>query len=296
MKGENMNTPSLCNICPHQCGVDRVNTLGFCQAPASLKINLAQLHFGEEPFLIGNSGSGTIFFSHCNLHCCYCQNYEISALGRGEVITEAKLLEIMFSLKKEGAININLVSPTPYSELLIPVLLKAKQMGLDLPIVWNTNSYESVETLKQLEGLVDIYLADFRYWNNDNALKYSGINNYHEVAASAIKEMFRQTGSLKLDDGIAWMGTLIRILVLPNNITGTASILEWIASNLGTNVSLSLMSQYYPTHLSKNFPEINRSITASEYSDAVAVLNKLGFDNYLLQDLNPSADWTPDFK
>lgn len=291
-----MYTLSLCNICPHKCGVDRVSTLGFCQAPAQLKVNLSQLHFGEEPFLVGKTGSGTIFFSHCNLHCCYCQNYEISALGRGEGTTEDKLIETMFSLKEKGVVNINFVSPTPYSEMLIPVIMKAKQMGLNLPIVWNTNSYESVETLKQLEGLVDIYLADFRYWNNDYGIKYSGIKNYQEVASSAIKEMFRQTGSIKLDDGLAWMGTLIRILVLPNNLTGTESILEWIADNLGTNISLSLMSQYYPTYKSKDFPELNRIITAEEYAEAITCLEKLGFDNYLTQELNPSAEWTPEFR
>lgn len=286
----------LCNICPHKCGVDRVTTLGFCQAPAELKINLAQLHHGEEPFLVGETGSGTIFFSHCNLHCCYCQNYEISALGRGKIISESELIKTMFSLKEDGAVNINLVSPTSYFELLIPVLMKAKAMGLDLPIVWNTNSYESVETLKQLEGLVDIYLADFRYWDNANSLKYSGVKNYREVATSAIKEMVRQTGSLKIDDGLAWMGTLIRILVLPNDLTGTTDILEWIADNLGTSIALSLMSQYYPTYNSKNFPELNRTLQETEYADTIATLERLGFDNYLLQELNPSADWTPNFK
>lgn len=291
-----MYTISHCNICPHRCGVDRVNTLGFCQAPAQLKINLAQLHFGEEPFLIGKTGSGTIFFSHCNLHCCYCQNYEISAFGRGREVTETELVEIMFSLKEQGAVNINLVSPTPYSELLIPVLIKAKEMKLDLPIVWNTNSYESVETLRQLEGLVDIYLADFRYWDNEKALIYSGINNYREVASLAIKEMYRQTGSLKIDDDLAWMGTLIRILVLPNNLTGTNSILEWIADNIGANVKLSLMAQYYPVYKSKNFSELNRTLQESEYNEAVATLESLGFTNYLLQELNPSAEWTPKFE
>jgi putative pyruvate formate lyase activating enzyme len=142
---------------------------------------------------------------------------------------------------------------------------------------------------------VDIYLADFRYWDDANSLKYSGVNNYREVATSAIKEMFRQTGSLKLDDGLAWMGTLIRILVLPNNLTGTASILEWIADNLGTNVALSLMSQYYPTYNSKNFSELNRTLHEAEYAESIAILERLGFDNYLLQELNPSADWTPKF-
>ena len=291
-----MTSLPLCNICPHKCGVDRVDTLGFCQAPDKLKINLAQLHFGEEPFLVGDLGSGTIFFSHCNLHCCYCQNFEISAKGRGEIITEANLLQTMFSLKDQGAVNINLVSPTPYSLLLIPLLTKAKKLGLDLPIVWNTNSYENVETLKQLEGLVDIYLADFRYWSNDNALRYSGIPNYQEVACNAIKEMVRQTGSLKVDDGLAWMGTLIRILVLPNNLTGTNSILEWIADNFGTNMALSVMSQYYPTYRSKDYPQLDRTLTQKEYDEAITYLEKLGFDNYLTQELNPSDEWTPEFK
>jgi len=285
-----------CKICPHLCGVDRVNTMGFCQAPAQLKINLAQLHFGEEPFLVGNKGSGTIFFSHCNLHCCYCQNYEISAGGRGDLVTETQLIDTFFSLKEEGAVNINLVSPTPYSELLIPVLMKAKDAGLDLPIVWNTNSYESVETLKQLEGLVDIYLADFRYWNDEHSLAYSGVNNYRQVASEAIKEMVRQTGTLKVDEGVAWMGTIIRILVLPNNITGSRSILEWIADNLTTNIDLSLLSQYYPTFKSKDFPELNRTLTESEYKETVTMAEELGFTKLLIQELNPSAEWTPDFR
>jgi len=284
-----------CNICPHKCNVNRVDTLGFCQAPAQLKINLAQLHFGEEPFLVGKKGSGTVFFSHCNLHCCYCQNYQISALGKGELVSETQLIETLFSLKEQGAVNINLVSPSPYSELLIPVLMKAKSLGLDLPIVWNTNSYESVDTLRELEGLVDIYLADFRYWDNKNSLAYSGVRDYRQVASLAIKEMVRQTGSLKLDEGLAWMGTMIRILVLPNNITGTTSILEWIADNLSTSMMISLMSQYYPTYKSMEYPQLNRNISHEEYSLAVADLERLGFSNYLLQELNPSADWTPDF-
>jgi putative pyruvate formate lyase activating enzyme len=201
----------------------------------------------------------------------------------------------MFSLKDKGAVNINLVSPTPYSDLLIPILQESKKQGLNLPIVWNTNSYESLETLRKLEGLVDIYLADFRYWSNENSLIYSGVTNYRQFASQAIKEMVRQTGLLKLDEGLAWMGTLIRILVLPNNITGTKSILQWIADNLGTDMTISLMSQYYPTYKSKDFPELNRIITPEEYSQAVKELERLGFSNYLLQELNPSADWTPDF-
>jgi putative pyruvate formate lyase activating enzyme len=290
-----MNKTQLCNICPHACNVDRIDSLGYCQAPAKLRYNLAQLHFGEEPFLVGESGSGTIFFSHCNLSCSYCQNWEISALGRGQDHKPEDLLETMFSLKDKGAVNINLVSPTPYSDLLIPILQESKKQGLNLPIVWNTNSYESLETLRKLEGLVDIYLADFRYWSNENSLIYSGVTNYRQFASQAIKEMVRQTGLLKLDEGLAWMGTLIRILVLPNNITGTKSILQWIADNLGTDMTISLMSQYYPTYKSKDFPELNRIITPEEYSQAVKELERLGFSNYLLQELNPSADWTPDF-
>ncbi len=291
-----MNNNQLCNICPHRCNVNRINNLGFCQAPNELKINLCQLHFGEEPFLIGNSGSATIFFSHCNLHCCYCQNWEISALGRGEIYSENKLIERMLSLQDQGAVNVNFVSPAPYAEMLIPVIRKAKTQGLKIPIVWNTNSYESVETLKKLEGLVDIYLADFRYWSNEHSLTYSRVPDYRQIATLAIKEMVRQTGSLKIDDGLAWMGTMIRILVLPNNITGTASILNWIAENIGNHISISLMSQYYPTYKSKDFPKINRIITHEEYAQAVKELDKLGFNNYLLQELNPSAEWTPDFK
>lgn len=286
----------LCFVCPHKCGVNRIDTMGICQAPAELKINLAQLHFGEEPILVGTKGSGTVFFSHCNLHCCYCQNYKISALGSGSLSTPEKLRNIFFSLKEQGAVNINLVSPTPYTDLLIPVLEQVKKEGFELPIVWNTNSYERVETLRKLEGLVDIYLADFRYWDNGNALKYSQIGSYREVASAAIKEMFRQVGSLKVDDDLAWMGTLIRILVLPNDITGAEAILTWLADNLGLNITISLLAQYYPTFRSNEFPEINRPITSAEYQTAVKTIEQLGFTNFYLQELNPSAEWTPNFR
>lgn len=285
-----MNKDNLCFGCPHMCGVNRVDTMGICNAPAELKANSAQLHYGEEPILVGAKGSGTVFFSHCNLHCCYCQNYQISALGNGLIITPEKLIETFFQLKKQGAANINLVSPTHYAKMLIPVLKEAKKEGLNLPIIWNTNSYERVETLRKLEGLVDIYLADFRYWDNANALKYSNIENYREVASAALKEMFRQVEGIKLKDGLAWQGTLIRILILPNDITGTESILTWIADNLGTDVTINLLAQYYPTFKSNEFPEINRSITYAEYQSATKVLKQLGFTNYYLQKVKPSPE------
>lgn len=284
-----------CLLCPHECNVDRDVNLGFCQAPNKLKINLAQLHFGEEPIISGNNGSGTIFLSYCNLRCIYCQNYKISALGNGKIISEKSLINTMFKLKEQGANNINFVSPMHYTHLLIPAISKAKKQGLNLPIVWNTNSYEKVETLKKLEGLVDIYLADFRYWDDANALKYSHAINYQKNAKLALKEMLRQTGRIKLDDGLAWFGTLIRILVMPNNITGTRNIIKWIHDELGTNITISLMAQFYPTHKCAQFPELNRTITTEEYKIGIDALDEFGFDDYYLQELNPSDEWTPDF-
>jgi len=286
-----------CNICPHKCNVTRGTTLGVCNAPNCLKISSHMLHYGEEPVLCGSQGSGTIFFSHCNLQCVYCQNYKISANGQGSATSPERFIEMVYELKAKGALNINLVSPTPYTMYLIPLLKTLKQSGFYLPIVWNSNAYETPEVLRQLEGLVDIYLPDFKYWDNDQALTYSYVVNYREYAQNAIKEMYRQTGNLRTDeDGIAYFGTMIRLLMLPNDINNIQGILEWISSELSYEVYISLMGQYYPIHKAFRYPELNRGITQQEYAFAVRCLERYGFENGFLQQVGISPEWTPRFE
>jgi putative pyruvate formate lyase activating enzyme len=230
------------------------------------------------------------------MRCVFCQNYIISTNGKGEIIDNNKFRDIILQLQEQGALNINLVSPTPYTHLLIPILTELKKSDLKIPIVWNSNAYENVEIIKQLEGLVEIYLPDFKYWNNDNALKYSNIKNYRESAQESIKEMFRQTGNLVLtEDYIAIFGTMIRLLVLPNNLNGIEYIIEWIFNTFGNEIYLSLMSQYYPTENVK-FELLKRGILTHEYEYALDILHKYGFENGFIQP-EPSCtpEWTPSF-
>lgn len=291
------DNPEKCIQCPRSCEVDRITALGFCKANNQVKINLYQLHYGEEPVITGQKGSGTIFFSHCNLKCVFCQNYKISDWGNGEYVTIEELAEIMLELQNQGAHNINLVTPSHYSLQIKEALIIAKKKGLNIPIVWNSNAYESVEILKQMEGLIDIYLADFKYWDSENAQKYSSAANYPEIAKKAILEMLRQVGNLKIDedDQLAYRGLLIRLLILPQNLNGIQSILHWIYEEIGNTCFISLMSQYYPTHRADEFPEINRPITREEYDYALHIMEGLGFENGFIQDLGITPEWTPDF-
>jgi putative pyruvate formate lyase activating enzyme len=286
-----------CQICPHACKVNRYQELGFCQAGADIKVNLHQLHFGEEPVLSGTRGSGTIFFSHCNLRCVFCQNYTISDLGWGKERTAEQCVEIMLALQKQGAHNINLVTPSHYSIQLADVIKLAKQGGLSIPVVWNSNGYENVEILKSLEGLVDIYLPDFKYADGKQSAIYSHASDYPEVVRKALLEMKRQVGKLKCDEaGIAGKGLIIRLLVLPDKIAGTQETLQWIADALGEDTYISLMAQYYPAWKADMFPKINRGITPSEYAEVLSTLERLGFDNGFTQELSSSDAWTPEFK
>jgi len=285
-----------CRICPRDCSINRYKETGYCRASADIKVNLYQLHFGEEPVLSGTSGSGTIFFSHCNLNCIYCQNYTISYEGNGNIVSEEQCLEMMLNLQEQGAHNINLVTPTHYSIQLARILHKAKLQGLKIPVVWNSNAYESVETLKRLDGLVDIYLPDLKYASSKNSGLYSHTADYPEFARKAIKEMHRQVGYLKCDDkGIAIKGLIIRLLVLPENIAGVSESLEWINSELGNETCISLMAQYYPAWQAKNYPELNRGIDKQEYNEVLYTLERIEFNNGFTQELSCSDEWTPDF-
>lgn len=284
-----------CNICPRNCGVNRFVETGYCKAMDKIRINLYQLHFGEEPNLSGKNGSGTIFFSYCNTTCVYCQNFSISQFGWGKEVSKEKLADIMLGLQGAGANNINLVTPTHYTPQIIESIKLAKAQGLNIPIVWNSNAYESVSTLKELEGLVDIYLPDFRYFDNQAAKNYSDAGDYREVAVKAVSEMFRQVGHIEEIDDIAVKGLLIRILILPENKNRVDKIMDWIYENIGKETYISLMGQYYPTYSTNAYPELNRTITEEEYNFAVDKLNSLDFENGYIQDRGSTDEWTPDF-
>lgn len=288
--------PISCNICPRNCGVNRYLETGFCGAGTELMLNLAALHHGEEPPLSGKHGSGTIFLSWCNLRCVYCQNYNISTKGWGKVISSEELIGLMLELQAQGAHNINFVTPTHYSPQLKELIPEAKQRGLVIPIVWNSSAYESVQTLQGFSGLVNIYLADYKYAHGVYAKKYSHASDYSTIALAAIKEMFAQVGHLQVDaDGIAQRGLIIRLLVLPNSLSGTKASLHKIVDMLGSETYISLMGQYYPAGVAENYPELNRGITEQEYDSILEAAISLGFNNIFTQELSCSNDWTPEF-
>jgi putative pyruvate formate lyase activating enzyme len=290
---------SPCRLCPWQCGADRTSgQLGRCQAPRELKVAKAVAHFGEEPVLSGTRGAGTIFFSHCHLQCCFCQNFQISQEGLGEVLTVEALAQKMLSLQKAGCHNISLVSPTHYLPHIVEALCVAAAEGLSLPLVYNSNGYESLETLKLLSGVVDIYLPDAKYANDALAKKYSQAKDYSQINLAALKEMYAQVGPLVLDEhGIAVRGLIIRHLVLPANIAGTQEVLERIKSHLGADVHISLMCQYLPAHKAHQYKELSKRTSPEEYDRAIETLTALGFENGWLQGHEEiTGEFLPDFE
>ncbi len=275
-----------CTICPHKCGIDRSNNIGRCKATDKIKIALYSIHNFEEPCISGENGSGTIFFSNCNMNCVYCQNYEISQLGRGKEITIDELSNIMIEQQEKGVQNINLVTPTSYSLHIIEAIKIARRNGLNIPIVYNTNGYESVETLKLLDGFIDIYLPDLKYYKNELAQKYSKVNNYFEIATQAIKEMYRQVGAPVLDEkGVMKKGLMIRHLILPNEVENSKKILSWIKENMDNNVYISIMAQYFPTYKAKEIEKLSRKITQEEYNEVEEYLYNLDLENGYIQEL-----------
>ncbi len=276
-----------CDICPRNCGVDRYETnKGICRMTTTLKIASINLHFGEEPPISGSRGSGTIFFSGCPLRCKFCQNYPISQLLNGNYITEEELAEAMVDLQRRGAHNINLVTPTHFVPQIVKATFIAKEKGLKIPLAYNTAGYESVETLKLLDGIVDIYMPDIKYSDNYWARKLSAVPNYWDVVRPALKEMYRQVGPLRMDEeGVAYRGVLVRHLVLPNNASGTDKVFKFIAEEVGKDVYISLMSQYFPTYKAFDDPVVNRRITREEYEEAVRLLHKYGLENGYIQEM-----------
>ena len=276
-----------CNICPHECKVNRTKSeVGRCQAKDTVKIALYSTHNFEEPCISGKRGSGTVFFSNCNMKCIYCQNYEISSLGRGKEFTIQELADIFIKQQQNLVENINLVSPTIYVPQIIEAIKIAKKNGLNIPIVYNTNGYEKVETLKQLEGYIDIYLPDLKYFEDDLSKKYSNTTNYFEIATKAIQEMIRQVGYPKLDErGIIKKGVIIRHLVLPNNIENSKKVLKWLKENLSNKIYISVMAQYFPTYKAKQTKDLNRKLTKEEWNEIEEYINELQIENGYIQEL-----------
>ena len=288
-----------CNICPHKCGVNRLEgKKGRCKADDKIKIALVSLHNFEEPCVSGEKGSGTVFFSNCNLNCVFCQNYEISQLGNGKEITIEELADIFIEQQNNNAENINLVTSTMYIYQIIEAIKIARNKGLHIPIVYNSNGYEKVEAIKALNGYIDIYLPDLKYKDNEIAYKYSGIKNYFENATQAIKEMYNQVGSPVLDkNGMMKKGLMIRHLILPNNLQNSKEVLKWISENIDNNVFVSVMVQYFPTHRAKEFPELSRKINLEEYEEMENYLYTLNLDNGYIQELGThEEEYVPNFK
>jgi len=289
-----------CTSCPRDCEVDRINgELGKCASGNLPVVSSYTPHFGEEPVLSGTRGAGNIFFGNCNLKCVYCQNFEISQNPKVEKINEVtheRLAEIMIELQNKNCHNIGLVSPTHYSTTILKSIYLAAQKGLRLPIIYNTNGYDSVEMLKLYDGVVDIYLPDFKYGNSEIAKKYSLIDNYFEKTKEAIKEMFRQVGDELVYDGdVVVRGMIIRHLILPNNLSETEKVFRFITEKLSPNVHISLMSQYYPANKSYKDELINRPLRNSEYEKAWDLLDKYGLENGWVQELGSAENYLPEF-
>lgn len=268
-----------CRLCPRKCGVNRLEgKKGFCSSTAQLKIASFGPHFGEERPLVGSGGSGTIFFSNCNLLCCFCQNWEINHRGDGDGAAPEELAAMMLSLQRRGCHNINFVTPTHVAPHIVKALRLAIRKGLTLPLVYNNGGYDSLDLIRMLDGVVDIYLPDFKYQDGALAAKYSsGARDYPEIAAAVIKEMHRQVGELQLDSsGIARCGLIIRHLVMPENSAGTDRFVQWVAKELSPSTYVNLMAQYHPEYKAFDHPEISRRITDQEWSQARAWANAAG--------------------
>ena len=291
-----MELLKCCNLCPRKCGVNRYENIGYCGANNKIKVAYYSLHMWEEPVISGTNGSGTIFFSNCNLRCLYCQNKKISIDGYGKYISNKRLKEIMLELQERGAHNINLVTPTHYVPQIASVLHKVKNNDLNIPIVYNTSSYENVGTLIMLRGLVDIYLADLKYYDDDLAKKYSLCDNYFEVATMAIDEMYRQAPKIVLDDnGMMQKGLIVRVLILPNHVSDAKKIIDYLYKTYGDDIYISIMSQYTPVNKCK-YDNLNRKITEDEYEKVINYVLTIGVNNAFIQE-GDSADesFIPDF-
>ena len=291
---------ALCYVCPHRCGVERPQTMhsegvfGSCHCGMAPILAKAGLHMWEEPCISGTRGSGTVFFSGCNLHCIFCQNYDISCQRKGKEITIERLQAIYQELIAKGAHNINLVTPTHFTE----AILKSLSIPLSVPVVYNTSGFETLDTLGSLKGKVQIYLPDLKYSNNNLAIKYSNAPDYFRIAKAAIKEMYKQVGDYKLDsEGIMTSGVIIRHLILPNNLENSKNIIDWVSDNFNPGqVMFSLMHQYIPCGNANIYPEINRKLTSAEYKEVEDYLYSSNIeDGFVQEEEAADSDFIPTF-
>ena len=293
-----MDTTNLCNLCPRECNADRgLGKMGFCKVPNQIKVARAALHFWEEPCISGEEGSGTVFFSGCNLRCVYCQNKKIAEGVYGREITVDRLAAIFLELQDKGANNINLVTPSHYVPQIIEALSRAKDRGLKLPIVYNSSAYEKVEILRLLEGYVDVYLPDFKYMNKELSKKYSAAENYSELAKQTINEMVRQVGTPKFDErGILQKGVVVRHLVLPGCEWDSKQIIQYLHSTYKHDIFISILSQFTPIEGLDKYPKINRKVSKKEYEDVVDFAIDLGVENGFIQEGDVAEEsFIPDF-
>jgi putative pyruvate formate lyase activating enzyme len=275
-----------CVVCPRECRAHRTaGRIGVCRSTDRVLISQVGPHYGEEPPLVGWGGSGTIFFSRCTLWCLFCQNYDISHMDIGYEVSTSELTDAMLALQRRGCHNINLVTPTHFTPQIVEALVTAVQQGLMIPLVYNCGGYESLNTLRLLEGIVDVYMPDIKYSDSTNARRYSGVKNYWEVAREATREMHRQVGDLKLDaNGIAQRGLLIRHLVLPNDLAGSKAILDFVAKEISRDAYINLMDQYHPAFKAADYPELNRRITSREFLEAVDYARHIGLHRGFLDE------------
>ena len=285
-----------CNLCPRNCGVNRYESLGFCKASDKVKVAYYSLHQWEEPVISGINGSGTVFFSNCNLKCIFCQNKKISTLGYGKEISNERLKEIFLELQAKGAHNINLVTPTHYVPQIVEVLKEAKTVGLNIPIVYNTSSYENVSTIMLLEGIVDVYLADLKYFDDSLGCKYSKCENYFEVAKAAIEAMYEQVGKFEIVDDLMVKGVIVRVLVLPGHTDDSKNLIKYLYETYGNNIIISIMNQYTPVEVIDKYPNLNRKVSDEEYEDVTSFAVELGVEMAFIQEgETQDTSFIPDF-
>ncbi|MBU1006173.1 MAG: radical SAM protein [Candidatus Omnitrophica bacterium] len=291
-----------CRLCPRNCGVNRVKgETGFCEAGLMPMVSSFHAHFGEEPPISGRNGSGTIFFTHCNLRCVFCQNYPISQREEGREVSARELAGMMLTLQKKECHNINFVTPTHYMPQILEAVFLAREQGLDLPLVYNCGGYESMDALRAMDGIIDIYMPDIKYSDSAAAKKYSLAGDYFEASRAAVKEMHRQVGELRVEKGIARRGLLVRHLVLPGGLDGSEAIFDFIAREISPDTYVNIMAQYYPCHRAFEFPELSRRITRREYMDALKIAEEKGLSKGFRQvlgtiDRKNIPEWTDNLK
>ncbi len=291
-----MDVLKECRLCPRECGVNRYEGVGVCGASAKLKVSHYSLHHWEEPVISGENSSGTVFFSHCNLKCIFCQNKKISTLGYGKEIGEARLEKIFLELQERGAHNINLVTPTHFVPQIAKVLRKIRSKSLNIPVVYNTSSYEYCETIEMMDGLVDIYLADLKYFDSGLGKNYSNCDNYFEVASKAIAAMYKQVGSPVIEDGLMKKGLIVRILLLPGHKEDAKKLVKYLYETYGDEIYISIMNQYTPVTKTLKYPNLNWTVTEGEYNDVINFACDLGVTRAFIQDGETCLEsFIPDF-